>query len=441
MHTSDLSAEPRSGRSIYLNRQVLPWAFWDWASAAFNAVVTTFVFSPYLSNAELFGDRANTYLGWTLSAAGILVALVAPAAGEWADRTGKKNSLLTVTTLATVVCMALLFFVKPGVSYLGIGLVLLGVGNVVAEMGDVVYNSMVTDVSTPATVGRVSGFGWGMGYVGGIILLLVLYVGLIRPDTGWLAIESLNIRMCMLACAAWTLIFSLPLMLTSVNSARSGVDTRGIPGAYREVFRSIARLWRRDRSVVWFLISSAIYRDGLAGVFSFGGVIAAAAFGFSAGDVLIFGIVANLVAGLATILFGWLDDRVGSRALIIFSLVCTTLAGLAVFFFHDSGRGIFWVFGLLLSVFVGPVQSSSRAYLARLAPAGMSGQIFGLYATTGRAVSFLAPALYSVAITVGAALAGVSRAQAAYFGIIGIVVVLVAGLITFLFVKAPAPRR
>lgn len=436
--TANLMVDPtaaaqESEKRGFLTGRVVAWSFWDWGSAAFNAVIITFVFSVYLTNADLFGEKANTYYGWTISIAGIIVALVAPAIGQWTDKTGKRRTVLNIATAVLIVLMALLFVVKPG--NLWIGLLLIGLGSVIFEIAEVVYNSMVGEMSRPGTVGRVSGFGWGMGYVGGIVLLLILYIGFIAPDVGWFGVTSedgMNIRVSMIICAAWTLIFSLPLMLIARDGEPNGAVSTGVVGAYREVVRSIKRFWNTDRPVVWFLISAAIYRDGLAGVFSFGGVLAAAGFGFSSSEVMIFGIAANLVAGIATIIFGRLDDFWGARKVIIVSLVSMLIAAMAVFFFHAGGKLIFWIFGLLLCVFVGPVQSASRSYLSRIAPAGGEAELFGLYATCGRAVSFLAPAMYSATITLGAALTGVSLAKAGHWGIIGIALVLLIGLLAFL---------
>ncbi|PWF27131.1 MFS transporter [Ancrocorticia populi] len=436
----------------FLSPAVWRWAMWDWGSAAFNSVVTTFVFAAYLTNKDLFGPDANSYLGWVLAAAGIVVAIIAPALGQWTDRTGRRNSTLTWATLGVVVIMAFLFFVKPdgGGTYMWLGLILVALGNIIFETGSVVYNSTVSDISTKETVGRVSGFGWGMGYVGGIVLLAILYVGFIAPDVGWFGVTSedgTNIRVSMVISAAWFLLSALPLMIKGKDREPSGSQTHGIIEAYRQVFRSIAQFWRTDRSVVWFLISSAIYRDGLAGVFSFGGVLAAAAFGFEADEVLIFGIAANVVAGIATIVFGRLDDRSGSRAVILLSLTTMVVVAFIIFFAHagiDLGpiqltpTAMFWIFGLILCVFVGPTQSASRTYLARIAPHGEEGELFGLYATTGRAVSFLAPFMYSTCITIAANVMGTSRADAAYFGILGIVLVLLVGLLAFIPVK---PQR
>lgn len=176
-------------------------------------------------------------------------------------------------------------------------------------------------------------------------------------------------------------------------------------------------------------------------MFTFGGVLAAGTFGFSFGEVVIFGVVANVVAGLATMLFGLLDDRLGPKTVILVSLGMLIAMGLAIFFLHDGGTIVFWVFGLGMTLFVGPAQSASRSFLARLIPEGMSGELFGLYATTGRAVSFLAPTMFGLAITLGVAVTGSAAESAQYWGILGVVLVLMAGFVVALFTREPSRSR
>jgi len=324
---------------------VYAWSLWDWGSAAFNAVITTFVFTVYITNKDLFGPGASQKLGWVLAGAGALVALCAPVAGLRSDRSGRRTFWLGVNTMAVVVISASLFLVQPDPSYLWLGLILLGAGNIFFEFASVNYYAMLNDLSTPRTIGRVSGLGWGLGYIGGIVLLLIVYFGLISPDVGLFGITSENgmdVRVTMLICALWTLVFSLPVLLTvrDDKSARGNLPRLGLVGSYRLLFSSIANVWRQDHHTVYFLVASAIFRDGLAGVFTFGGVIAATVFGFSAGEVIIFGVVANLVAGVATIAFGALDDLLGPKRVIIGSLVAMIPAGLGVFFLRSEERRV-----------------------------------------------------------------------------------------------------
>ena len=429
---------PRSRRTRF-GWPVYAWSLWDWGSAAFNAVITTFVFTVYITS-DSFGSGTSQKLGWALAGAGLFIALVAPVAGLRSDRSGRRTFWLGFNTMAVVVISAALFFIQPDPSFLWLGLILLGAGNIFFEFASVNYYAMLNQLSTPSTIGRVSGLGWGLGYIGGIVLLLIVYFGLINPEVGLFGITSdngMDVRVTMLICALWTLIFSIPVLLTvrDDKSTRGTLPRLGLIGSYRLLFSSVAEVWRQDHHTVYFLIASAIFRDGLAGVFTFGGVIAATVFGFTPGEVIIFGVVANLVAGVATILFGALDDWLGPKRVIIGSLVAMILAGLGVFLLYDLGSTVFWVLGLVLCIFVGPAQSASRTFLARLIPEGKEGEIFGLYATTGRAVSFLSPAMFALAITVGVAVTDLSVDDAQYWGIVGILVVLLLGLLLLLPVR------
>ncbi|MBS43510.1 MAG: MFS transporter [Nocardioides sp.] len=422
---------------------VLAWGLWDWGSAAFNAVITTFVFSVYITSDD-FGPGASTKLGWALAAAGVLIALLAPITGQRADRTGRRTFWLGANTLLVVLASAGMFFVAPSPDYLWLGLGLLAAGNVFFEFASVNYNAMLASISHPGNVGKVSGLGWGLGYVGGIVLLLVVYFGLISPEVGLFGItgdDAMDVRVSMLVCAGWTLLFSIPVVLTHPDRRDPDAEPAprvGLAASYRALGATLAGLWRTDRDTVRFLVASAVFRDGLAGVFTFGAVIAASVFGFSDGGVIIFGVAANVVAGAATIASGSLDDRWGPKRVISISLGTIAVSGLLVFALHDGGTTVFWVFGLLLAAFVGPAQSASRTYLARLVPPGREGEVFGLYATTGRAVSFLAPAMFSLSILLGAAVTGSSQDDAEYFGILGVVLVVAVGLAMLLRVR-PAP--
>lgn len=440
---------------------VVSWALWDWGGAAFNAVITTFVFTVYLTG-SLFVEPAlvaardaeadpngpahaavtaaeaplSSGLGWGLAAAGIVVALLAPVLGQRTDGSGRRKLWLGINTGVVVVATALMFFVVGDPAYFLLGIALVAIGTVFYEIATVNYNAMLVQVSTPATVGRVSGYGWGAGYLGGIVLLLVVYFGMVTDNAdgtgGLLHISQdagLNIRVIALIAALWTLVFSLPVLLVVPEAAPSARTPRvGFFRSYAVLVRDIGRLWKESRNTVLFLAASALFRDGLAGVFTFGGILAQGTFGFSSGQVILFAIAANVVAGVSTVLSGRLDDRFGAKPVIVTSLTGLVVAGLAVFFLHGVGPTAFWVFGLILCLFVGPAQSASRTFLARVTPAGREGEVFGLYATTGRAVSFLAPLLFATFVAAGGA---------QYWGILGIVLVLAAGLVLLLPVRSP----
>ncbi|MFC6356180.1 MFS transporter [Luethyella okanaganae] len=406
--------------------RILAWGLWDWGSAAFDAVVTTFVFSVYLTS-DAFGDEADVeaQLGWALAIAGLMIAFLAPITGQRSDSSGRRKLWLAVNTYLVVGLTFAMFFVQPEPGFLLLGLFLLAAGNVFFEFAAVNYNAMLAQVSTPRSIGTVSGFGWGMGYIGGIALLLIMYFGFIQPDVGWFGVtgeNGLSVRVTMLIAATWFGLFALPVLFAiPENEAPAGArrERVGFFRSYAVLAGDIARLWRESRHTVFFLLASAVFRDGLVGVFTFGGVLAASVFGFSPRQVIIFAIAANVVAGIATITVGVLDDRLGAKPVIMASLIGLIVCGLIVFFLHDGGELVFWTAGLALAVFVGPAQSASRTFLARLIPPGREGEVFGLYATTGRAVSFLAPMAFAIFVTLGGS---------SYWGILGIVLVLAVGL-------------
>ena len=419
-------------------RSVLAWALWDCGSSAYSTIVVSFVFAPYLT--ELVArDRppgslsGATWLAISTALGGVLVAGLAPVTGQRADATGRRKRSLAIWTALVIASTLGLFFVRDEWSYLWLGLVLLAAGGVFMEFALVSYNAMLQQVSTPSTIGKISGIGWATGYVGGIVVLLLAYVLFIAPDVGLFGVTDaggLRYRVLALVVAVWFAAWAIPIMIV-VPESRPNPDLAlvGFWESYRVLWHDVRALFRVDRHAVWFLIASAIYRDGLAAVFTFGAVLAVSVYGLSAGGVIVFGVAANVVAAAGAFVGGVVEDRIGPKPVIMTSLI--GLVSTATILLFSSGPTMFWIFGLLLTLWVGPAQASSRAYLARLAPEGREGQMFGLYATTGRAVSFLAPALF----------AGFTAAFATdRAGIVGIALVLAAGAIALSRVKPP-PRQ
>jgi UMF1 family MFS transporter len=418
-------------------RVVLAWGLWDWGSSAYSAVITSFVFGPYVvrgvvGDAQPGGLSANTWLGISSAAAGLLIALIAPITGQRADAGGHRKRSLAIWSALVIAVMLGMYTVKNDPSYLWIALVLLAAGAVFQEFAVVSYNAMLPQVSTPETIGRVSGFGWSMGYIGGIFLLLICYVGFIAPDVGWFGVTSaggLNIRAVAVFAAVWFAVFAIPVLL-AVPEKQPGPKRRRVSffASYPLLLDDIKALFRRDRNAVYFLIASALYRDGLAAIFSFGAILAVSVYGLAQASVLIFGVAANLVAAVGALGMGRIEDRIGPKKVIMISLI--GLITTAMILLIARGTTMFWIFGLILTLWVGPAQASSRSFMARVAPAGREGEMFGLYATTGRAASFLAPGLFAL----------FSGLFSDRIGIVGIVLVLLAGMLLLARVKSP-PRQ
>lgn len=415
---------------------VFCWSLWDWGSAAFNAVLLTFIFGVYLTDSvgtTLSGDiPPSSYLGWAIALAGIAIALLAPIVGRRNDVRGTRRRALALWSAVTVVLMASLFFIRNDAPvYFWLGITILSIASITFQFAEVNYYAQLGQVSTRDNVGRVSGFGWSMGYFGGIVLLLICFFGFVSGDGGLLGLSTeagFNVRLVAVFAAVWFGVFAIPTLLRVPEIAPQSNQSApsGIIDSYRDLFSVIAQLWRTDRRAVFFLLASAVFRDGLAAVFSFGAILAVKVYGLGADDVILFGVAANVISALGALGSGWADDRFGPKPVILVSLACMIADGIALFFVE--GPQAFWIFGLILCFFVGPAQTASRSFLQRLSPEGRDGQMYGLYATTGRAISWFAPALFAMFVS----LSGTDRA-----GILGIVVVLAAGAALLIPVKQP----
>jgi MFS transporter, UMF1 family len=411
-------------------RITFSWALWDWAEQPYPTLMQTFIFPVYLTGAVASGIKnADQQLGWATAIAGILLALIAPVLGRRSDETGRRKLWLLINTGILVVITAASFFVEPKPEYFLFGLVLYGLGSVIQESAFINYYAMLKGVTTEKNIGRISGYAWGLGYVGGIILLVISLVGFVLPDNPWFGIgkeNSIHIRTIFLFAAAWILVFTIPLLLWVPEIAKkAGAKKESILQSYAGLWNQLKTLRQQAPETFKFLISSAVYRDGLAGVFTFGAVLGTLSFGFDTKSIIFYGIGANIIAAIGAAIGGRLDDIFGSRAVILGSLVGLIASAVAMFTLRDLGALDYWIFGLLLTLFVGPAQASSRTFVARFTPHGREGEVFGLYQTTGRAISFLSGSMW--ALSIGAANAIFGGSNNTIYGIWGIVLILIVG--------------
>jgi MFS transporter, UMF1 family len=419
--------------------RVAAWALWDFGATAVNSIAVTFVFSVYLTGAvgdDLpDGASATSWLGRALALAGLVVALFAPVTGVWVDAPGRRRRALAVLTGAMVLFTASMSLIRDDHRYLVPGLILLAATAACSELATVPYNAMLRDLSTPQTAGRISGMGLGAGFVGSVLALVTVYVGFVAGDgdnrglLGLPVADGQNVRAAMLLVAAWFALFALPLIICGPPGATGSAQRIGIIGAYRRIWREIREEWRRDRSVIYYLGASAIFRDGLTGIFTFGAVLGVQVYGISTADVLLFGIAACVAAALGSVFGGQIDDRIGAKRVIVGSL--TVMIAIGVALLVSSGATAFWILGLLLCLFIGPTMSSARTLMMRMSLPGKEGITFGLYATAGRAATFLAPWLFSVFI---------DAFDSDRAGLAGLLVVLVLGLLAVAAVRLPDTR-
>jgi UMF1 family MFS transporter len=417
---------------------------WDWAEQPYPTIIQTFIFATYITS-TLFTTDGNkdalvAQLGWAGAIAGLAVAISAPIFGRRSDTAGRRKFWLLANSSILILLMVASYFVEPNPSFFIFGLALYTIGNVVQETSFINYYAMMKQVTNEKNMARVSGIAWGLGYVGGIILLLGSLVLCYLPGHPLFPNEenSLNVRVIFLFAAAWMFIFTIPLAIfvPEVPKVEGINNSETILDSYKALFSSIRKLRQTNPDALRFLIASAIYRDGLAGVFTYGAVLGTVAFGFTQTGVILFGVAANIVAGIGAFIGGLIDNKLGTKKVIASCLGGLLIAGLATFTFASQGAITYWVFGLMLCLFVGPAQASSRTFVARFAPENREGEIFGLYQTTGRAASFLSPTLWALSIA-GASALGFGKAT--IFGILGIMLVLAAGLFMLLRVH-PNPK-
>jgi UMF1 family MFS transporter len=376
-------------------RALWSWALYDWANSAFFTIILTFVFARYFSQSVVGDDVAGTEAwGNIVGSAGLVVAVLAPFLGAIADRTGRRKPWLLFFTLLCVVATFMLWFVRPTIDDFWPAAIWVGLGILGAELAFIFYNTMLPDLSRPERLGRWSGWGWALGYVGGVACLVIALFGFVQAEGPILGLEldrdqAEHVRATFVLVAVWYLAFSLPLFLLTPDQPSGGLGFGAAVRAGLQQLRESIRHARRYGHILRFLIARMIYVDGLSTVFAFGGVYAAGTFGMSQTEVLQFGIAINVTAGLGALALSWVDDWIGGRNTILLALVGMIVSASGILLVDDIGW--FWFWAMLVGIFVGPMQAASRSYLARVAPEELRNQMFGLFTFSGKATAFAGP--------------------------------------------------
>jgi MFS transporter, UMF1 family len=374
-------------------RGLVSWCLFDWAHSAFPTVIITFIFSTYFIREVAHSTIHGTaYWGWAIGASGIVVALFSPIFGSIADYTGRRKLWLATFTLGTIIFTALLYFTRPSTHWIWWALIIVGIANACYEFTQIFYNAIMTNIVPSSMLGRVSGWGWGVGYLGGLVCLSIAL--LIFVMSGWFTSHhSINVRIPTLLVAVWFFVFSIPLFLYTPDNQRSSYSFLfAVKKGLVELFRTLKQI-RHYSPIFLFLIARLIYTDGLNTLFAFGGIFAAGTFHMDYMQILVFAIVLNVTAGLGALLFAWIDDWIGAKHTILISLIGLMISGFIILTLHSIGW--FWVMSAVLGIFVGPVQAASRSYMARIAPPQLINQMFGIYQLSGRVTAFLGPILVS----------------------------------------------
>ena len=414
---------PKAGRTA-----LYAWCFYDWANSAFPAVVTTFVFAAYFTKAVAADPVIGTsQWAYAMSLSALAVAVAGPILGAVADSAGRRKPWVLAFTVLCVAATAMLWFTRPEATDVLWALVFAAIANFAFETAVVFYNAMLPTLAPREMIGRWSGWGWGLGYVGGLVCLALALVVLVQPETAPFGLDknaAEPVRATALLVAGWLAVFSVPFFLFTPDMPAAGLSIaeavrRGVTtliGTFRQI--------REHRQIAVFLVARMIYTDGLNTLFSVGGIYAAVTFGMDFTELLIFGIAMNMTAGIGAFAFGWIDDWIGAKRTILISVSALTVLGAMLLVVET--KTLFWVFAMPLGLFFGPAQSASRSLMARMAPPRLTTEMFGLYALSGKATAFVGPAVFGWVTAIAAS----QRA-----GLATILVFFVVGMALLLFVR------
>ncbi|MEE4189002.1 MAG: MFS transporter [Roseobacter sp.] len=443
-------------------KRIWGWYFFDWASQPYNTLLLTFIFGPYFAQtatASLIADgmdpeaaraQAQAYWGYGLTTAGICIAVLAPVLGSVADGSGRRLPWIWVFSLLYVLGSAGLWWTAPDAFSILWALFFFGVGLIGMEFATIFTNSYLPELHPDLNErGRISGSGWAFGYLGGVVALIVMLVFFQAGETGQTLVglsplfgldpaTGADTRIVGPLTALWFIVFMVPFFLYVKDSGDRPTQATSLATGLTDLVATLKSLPKHP-SLLAYLGSSMFYRDGLNGLYTFGGIYALGVLGWSIMEIGVFGILAAISGAVFCWVGGRVDRRVGPMPVIVFCCVVLILtAGLILSLTPTSIMGValaegssvpditFYVAGILIGAAGGALQSSSRTMMTHQANPKRMTEGFGLYALSGKATSFLAPA--SIAIV--SDLTGSQR-----LGITPLVVLFGLGLLLLLWVK------
>ena len=395
-------------------KQIISWSLYDFANQPYTTLIITFIYSAFFVNYIAGDEQQGTFL-WAnaISITAITVAFISPILGAFADNTGYRKSFLVFFTLICCLFTSLLYFPDKGDVILALTFVV--ISNISFEMGTVFCNSYLNDLSSKKNIGKISGNAWGLGFVGGLLALLVSFL---LFDVN----NSSEVKQVNLFVAAWFLIFSLPTFFFLKDSKRQKINKENISSSFNSILQTFKEI-SKYKIIVRFLIARLFYNDGLITIFALGGIYAIGTLNFTMQEVLILGIVLNVFAALGSFVFGLIEDRIGVRKVINLSLVVLVISTFLAFIspWTIYPKIFFWTSGVLLGTMVGPNQSCSRSYMAQIIPEDKKNEFFGFYAFTGKATSFLGPLMFGF----------LTKIYSQQIGLLSVLVFFIIGLIIF----------
>jgi UMF1 family MFS transporter len=282
-------------------------------------------------------------------------------------------------------------------------------------MGTVFCNSYLKDLSTNQNVGKISGFAWGFGFVGGLLALFFVFIffDVNKPE---------DVKLINIFVGLWFLIFSMPTFFFLKDRKRQKISKENIFLSFQSLSYTFKEVYKY-KSILNFLVARLFYNDGLVTIFALGGIYANVTLDFSMQEVLILGVVLNVFAAIGSFLFGYLEDNIGVEKVINISLIILIFSTMLAFIapWTTFPKEVFWLAGVLIGTMVGPNQSCSRSYMSQLTPDNKKNEFFGFFALTGKATSFLGPLLFGL----------IAKFHSQQYALLSIVVFFIIGLILF----------
>ncbi|MFT6025420.1 MAG: UMF1 family MFS transporter [Ascidiaceihabitans sp.] len=446
---------------VSLRKRIWGWYFFDWASQPYHTVLNTFIFGPffaviaatYFLNLGLTEDvadaKAQSLWAWSTALFGLIIAFSAPIFGAMADSTGRRMPWIVGFSIMYIVGSGLLWFTDPAAGNLYWMLAAFGMGFIGAEYALIFINAQLPALGTKEEIGKISGSGFAFGYLGGVISLAIVLVFIVEQNTGktiagldplfgFDASAREGTRATGPFTALWFAVFMIPYFMW-VREVKTTRKRASAGQALGTVVDTIKRLKSRP-SLGIYLVSSMLYRDGLNGLYTFGGVYAALVLNWQVSQIGVFGVIAAIGAAIFSYFGGILDRRFGPKPVIICAIVMLMIVSFVIInlspttFFGVSlaqGTGlpdnVFLVCGVFIGGMGGIVQSASRSLMVRHCDPESSTEYFGLYGLSGRATAFLAPLLIGITTQI---------TGSARIGISPILVLFAIGLIMLIWVNA-----
>jgi UMF1 family MFS transporter len=402
-------------------KAIRSWMLYDWAAQPFHTLIMTFIFAPYFTNTVApDGVTGQSYWGYAVGIAGLIIAFLSPILGALADTSGPRKPWILGFTIAGAISVFSLWFMTPSAdpNLLIWGLFAFSMSLICFEFSAVFNNAMMPDLVPRAELGKLSGSSWALGYVGGLLsLILMLGFMVANPDTGLTLLGSAPIlglessshqgdRASGPLTAIWFVVFVIPLFLFTPDQERRQKVAGSISKSLKSLWQSIRQLHKKP-SLFAFLTSSMLYRDALNGLYAFGGIYAAGVMHWPILYIGIFGIIANITGAVGAYIGGRIDSRVGSKTVVtccIFLLIIASILVVSTDPQHilwtqvasentpsQLPNILFFICGGLIGAAGGALQASSRTLMVDQAEPGKMTEAFGLYALSGRATSFIAP--------------------------------------------------